>query len=500
MKDMLAAGLDPADQNDRIKFAREVLMTYYRRTTEAAKYNDPDMPIYHNSHIPKGDREIFPYFSHFELESLPTGGWGYDHYPLAAAYCRSLDKEFLGMTGKFHTSWGEFGGFKHPNALRYECAAMLAQGSKCSVGDQLHPSGALDESTYRIIGSAYREVAQKEAWCENVRSAAGIAILGQEVLDPKYRQSSYGGDEGAARLLLELHQPFDYVDAEMDFSRYSMLIMPDSCRVDDQLAEKLQKFLADGGKLVLSGESGMKPGENTFRFDIGAEYSGKSEFQPDYLRSAPEFSAEYMSTPQVMYLGSQRIKPLPGSIVLGDVFDPYFNRRFDHFCSHRHTPYRPEPSGFASGVMTENILYFAHPVFSLYRTYGNTAVKSYVAKALEKFAGETWQVRSDMPPQGRITIMEQPELNRTIVHLLYANTILRGGSRQVFDGTVTGGNFEVIEELNPAPAFHLSLRFPGEVRKITAVPENIDIPFTRQGDRLEIDIESFTCHRMLELS
>jgi hypothetical protein len=207
-----------------------------------------------------------------------------------------------------------------------------------------------------------------------------------------------------------------------------------------------------------------------------------------------------MSTPQVMYLGSQRIKPLPGSIVLGDVFDPYFNRRFDHFCSHRHTPYRPEPSGFASGVMTENILYFAHPVFSLYRTYGNTAVKSYVAKALEKFAGETWQVRSDMPSQGRITVMEQPELNRTIVHLLYANTILRGGSRQVFDGTVTGGNFEVIEELNPAPAFHLSLRFPGEVRKITAVPENIDIPFTRQGDRLEIDIESFTCHRMLELS
>ena len=30
--------------------------------------------------------------------------------------------------------------------------------------------------------------------------------------------------------------------------------------------------------------------------------------------------------------------------------------------------------------------------------------------------------------------------------------------------------------------------------------KNIDIPFTRQGDRLEIDIESFTCHRMLELS
>ena len=107
------------------------------------------MPVFHNSgHVTVGDTEILKHFSHLELESLPTGGWGYDHYPMSAAYCRNLGLDFLGMTGKFHTTWGEFGGIKHPNALRYECAAMLANGSKCSVGDQLHPDGALDESTY----------------------------------------------------------------------------------------------------------------------------------------------------------------------------------------------------------------------------------------------------------------------------------------------------------------------------------------------------------------
>ena len=82
---------------------------------------------------------------------------------MSAAYCRNLGLDFLGMTGKFHTTWGEFGGIKHPNALRYECAAMLANGSKCSVGDQLHPDGELDESTYELIGKAYAEVEQKEA-------------------------------------------------------------------------------------------------------------------------------------------------------------------------------------------------------------------------------------------------------------------------------------------------------------------------------------------------
>ncbi|MBQ8551374.1 MAG: hypothetical protein IJ428_01015 [Clostridia bacterium] len=36
----------------------------------------------------------------------------------------------------FHTSWGEFGGFKHPNALRYEAALSISQGAKCSIGDE----------------------------------------------------------------------------------------------------------------------------------------------------------------------------------------------------------------------------------------------------------------------------------------------------------------------------------------------------------------------------
>jgi hypothetical protein len=54
------------------------------------------------------------------------------------------------MTGKFHQTWGEFGGFKRPEALRYECAAMLAFGARCSIGDQLHPSGEMNPDTYEL--------------------------------------------------------------------------------------------------------------------------------------------------------------------------------------------------------------------------------------------------------------------------------------------------------------------------------------------------------------
>ena len=149
-------GLDANNAEDRKTCARAALERYYKETTAACRCENPDMPVFHNSgHIGKGDRHILGYFSHLELESLPTGGWGYDHFPMSARYVQKLGLDYLGMTGKFHTTWGEFGGYKHPNALRYECALMLANGAKCSVGDQLHPNGRMDETTYKLIGDAY---------------------------------------------------------------------------------------------------------------------------------------------------------------------------------------------------------------------------------------------------------------------------------------------------------------------------------------------------------
>jgi hypothetical protein len=119
MQTMAEKGYDPTREDDRNAHAKEVLLNYYKRTTEAVRHKNPDNPIFHNSgHITIGDRGILPRFSHLELESLPTGGWGYDHFPMSAKYVQTLGLDFLGMTGKFHTTWGEFGGFKHPNALR----------------------------------------------------------------------------------------------------------------------------------------------------------------------------------------------------------------------------------------------------------------------------------------------------------------------------------------------------------------------------------------------
>ncbi len=503
MKIMAESGWDATKEEDRQKCATHGLERYYRMTTEAAKIDDPKMRIFHNSgHITRGKTEILKYFSHLELESLPTGGWGYDHFPVSAKYCLNLPYDFLGMTGKFHTTWGEFGGFKHPNALRYECAAMLAYGAKCSVGDQLHPDGHINESTYEIIGQAYGEVEAKEPWCDNVKNVSEIGLLSSISLQSGAQSvwtMNDDADTGAGRVLLEGQFLFDVIDTEMDFGKYKVMILPDEVRVDKNLKAKLDEYLEAGGKLLLTGESGLWVDKDEFAFDIGAAHEGPSEYQPDYILPIKELQADFVKTPLVMYTRSQRIKAKGGKS-LGDVYDPYFNRAYDHFCSHQHTPNKTEPSGYDCGVLSGNIMYLAHPVFKLYRGMGAVAYREYITKAIRMLLGQS-ALEVAMPSTGRVSLMHQPAEKRYVLHLLYANTVNRGGKMDLYGGTIvteTRG-VEVIEDLTPLANVKVRVNPGCDVKKVTLEPQGTEIAWESNAGYVELTVNEFTCHQMIVL-
>ena len=494
-------GLDAEKESDRLKMADIALEKYYSQTTAAAKFHDPDMHIFHNSgHISKSSRDRLKYFNHLELESLPTGGWGYDHFPMSAKYCTQLGMDFLGMTGKFHTTWGEFGGYKHPNALRYECAAMVAMGAKCSVGDQLHPSGELDESTYAIIGATYREVEVKEPWCNNVKSISDVGLLSSIAVNRSTARES-NADTGAGRILLESHILFDVLDCKMDFSPYKLLVLPDDLQIYDELKEKLDNYLASGGKLLFTGDSGLNADKSEFLWDIGAELSGPSEFSPDYLLPTPELQPEFTSSPLVMYMRSNRIKVTTGRS-LGKIYEPYFNRTFRHFSSHQHTPYKTEASEYDCGVLNGNILYLAHPIFSTYLGFGAVVYKAYCANALKLLLGDDMSVTSNLPSTARLTLNEQPAEQRYILHLLYANTINRGGVMELSGGNTEekARSIEVIEELLPLHDTEVKLKLEREVKSVTLEPQGRALPYQLDNGLLTLKVEEFTCHQMVVLN
>ena len=334
-------GLNPYDEKNVVALAEEVYANYTKRVRETVDKYRPGLPVFHNGgHIRRGRRELARMNSHLEIESLPTGGWGYDHFPLTARYVQNLGMDYLGMTGKFHITWGEFGGFKHPNALLYETALSAANGAKCSVGDQLAPDGCMDMETYRLIGAAYSELEKKEPWLDNVTSVADVGLLSYECVSNDFSamQTSQTNDidAGACRILLEGKYLFDVIDTECSFDKYKVIILPDAIGYSRSLYSKLTAFTANGGRLLATGSSGLNESMEGFDFDFGAVFEGENEYSPDYFR--PKASMEGLGdTGYIVYEGGIRIEAAPGA-ELAVREEPYFNRTREHFCSHRNTP------------------------------------------------------------------------------------------------------------------------------------------------------------------
>jgi hypothetical protein len=380
---------------------------------------------------------------------------------------------------------------KHPNALRYECAAMMAFGAKCSVGDQLHPDGQLDESTYGIIGAAYAEVEAKEPWCEGSRNVADVGIISSQALDPLH-QIGEDSDVGATRLLLEGQILFDMLDAEMDFSPYKVIMVLDEGRVDSALKSKLDAYLAKGGKVLFTGRSALGADGKPL-FNVGAEVAKESEFSLDYILPIPELRPSFADSPLIMYCRYPRLKVTTGT-ALGEVVEPYFERAWNHFCSHQHAPQKRQGTGLACGVQQGNLLWLPMDLCLAYRKWGQVTTKHFFLACLRRLLGEGIGLKSNLPATARVTLTEQPAAKRHVLHLLHANLVQRGALQQTHMGQMM---MEVVEDLTPCCDVKLSLRLDKPAKRVTLEPQGQEIPFRMKDGRLELELDRFTCHQMV---
>ena len=114
--------------------------------------------------------------SHFEMEDLPTAWGGYDQFPIRAKVFLKKGKPIMGMTGKFHLDWGEFGGFKAKEALKFEIAMMAMYGASASIGDHMHPDGEMEMQTYEYIGYAYNYLEKIAPYCYGGQFLSNIGL------------------------------------------------------------------------------------------------------------------------------------------------------------------------------------------------------------------------------------------------------------------------------------------------------------------------------------
>lgn len=464
LRQMAVEGVDPELPDQLRAFSQRVERRFMARATAAIRAKKPEQHIFYNSrlrmaiHPHDGNRAELNDFTHLEIESLPGGEWGYAHFPMYVRYFQTFDRELMAMTGRFHTSWGDFGGLRHRAALEFEAFEALAHGAAVSIGDQLHPRGRLDPAVYDRIGEVYAKVEACEPWCLNTQAEQEVGVFTASTAGGSASGGINPVDQGTLNALEQLKVQFQYLDEAVDLTPYAVVILPDSIPVGRELADRLRTYVKGGGKLLITGRSSLDEEASDFVLAdvMGVHYAGPAPYAPDYLVLSDELCHGIEPTPPVCELQGVSVRAGASTHVLATSGAPYFNRTWQHFCSHRYTPFDRDTE---SPVITQSdgAIFIARPLFSEYAESGRRVHKTVIANCLLRLLPEPIVGEHNLPSTAVVTVRRGD--SERLVHVLHYVHQRRGRG------------IDIIEDVLPLRDVRLSIRAESRPTYVELVPQ-----------------------------
>ena len=465
---MRKAGLNPENEADAHKYYVEKHIAFMEKCGNILRQKHPNATIFFNS----GGADInkpqyHPYESHYEMEDLPTAWGGYNKMAPNARFFEKTNKYYLGMTGKFHLSWGEFGGFKTKEALRYEACCMALYGAGVSIGDQLYPDGEMDSQTYENIGYAYSYLEKIEPYCYGGSHVTNLGV---------YWTTDTDDSNGIANILLENQMDFKFIQ-NGDFSGLDTVIFPNGIVLDDCELEKLHAFLVSGGRILVTGNSLQKNG--SFQIDCGLTALQGAPYDCDYIQSYLKDVPNLPQTPFLSYIPASICQPVDAKIY-AEILEPFFSRTYGHFCSHCNTPYDKTGPRYPALAQKGNVMYMAHSIGKIYKQYGCLAHRNYFIAALQ-LLGHRPTTKVALGSGARVTTLHQPEQNRYCVNLTYASPVKRGVA-------------EIIDEILPQYNVVICQTVEHPITQVYNPLTGADIPFVYENGVCSFTLPELVCH------
>lgn len=492
------AGKDPFDADVQLAHKHQLRSDVMRELSARVHDRRPGLQVDFNTQAVLGLRDRLDVVENIDIEALPTGGWGYGYFPLHARFARSFGVSVYGMTGKFHHSWGEYGGVKLPIQLRTELAGFVAQGSRCDIGDQALPHGRLDAATYAVVGEAYREIRDLEPHLEGAVpvTEAAILVTGNPLarlapvsisgeLIPSEHGTSAGG---LAKLLTELQVQFDVVDGQTPLERYRLLALPDSLSVDDDLAARLRAYLAAGGKVIAAHHSlRTAAGDGLWPVSLAAAWEGPSPYADTYSR-APELvtARDGMADYDFAHFGSaDRWRAPEGVEVLGRLVEPTAHQR--------KKAWKGGPPGvvtdFASVVLDGGLGAVSWALGSGYFDNGYWFHREVFSQLLDRLYPER-VVTTTAPMSAEVTLTHQAASDeygeRWIVHVVNYSP-LRSSPAAI----------EFMEDPIALRDTEVGLAVDAPVTRAYDARSGVDLPLRRDGDRWTVTVPSIEIAAMV---
>ena len=469
-KAMAEEGIDWTDEAAALSFAHRVNDRFKARMTQVVHEYNPSATVFYNGgHVGPCTRSSADSYTHFELESLPSGSWGYLHFPLTARYARKLGKDCLGMTGKFHTTWADFHSLKNLAALEFEAFRMLSFGFACSIGDQLEPYGRLNPATYRLIGKVYEQFEQREAWARPSVPLTQVALITSE--SDAHEHLIPETMFGAAQLLEELAIQFDVLDTSMALENYELVILPDDLLIDGEYSRRLDAYVAAGGKVIACHHGGLDS-QGRYPACFGAAYEGENPLFPDFLIAEGEIAQGLEPENEyVVYMQGAKIRP-QSAVPVMNARAPYFVREGTHFSSHRYTP-SAHGTPYPAVVRHGNVVLFSHPLFAQYRENAPAWIKTIFSNALDLLMPNRI-VRHNGPSTLSVQVLGQPEQKRTCLHILSYIPVRKSAT------------IDIIEERTAVHDVQIEVHIPGGFSRARLVPENV--PLEVRGQKICVPV------------
>ena len=465
------------------------------------------------------------------LETIRPGGWDIDywleHQDVPSFECQrrntapwwpGIQAKYLSsvapdkprwMTASYFYPWWRL--YATPEA---ENRSWIAQQFANGVNTWLHINGGYSELFDRRSLAPMREVfarlARWEPYFDGAQSGAKVALVYS-----RYTQDNYAGAQAHAKYLdavrgyycalLEAHVPFDvisdkFIDAAR-LARYAVLVLPNMACVDDAGAAAIEAFVAAGGSMVATFDTGTRTREGNERAQpafakmLGVTVRGRrQDLNSSYAR------IERADDPLVAGIGDTDLIPNEGALVEVEaaagrvvpltLIPPVIAHSgatisIPEYSAIRETTDVPVAVHGTHGK--GRTVYFANAMDALFYRYGFPDLGLVLANAVRHALGDAADFAVDAPEFVDIALRVQA--GRKLVHLInfpvgkHLNTGWRHAGR-------------TIVPLRDIP-LRIKLAAHERVREVRTASNEIIIPHTQDGAWIRVTVPALDDHEIV---
>ncbi len=369
------------------------------------------------------------------------GGDRFDGYIDQSFVCKLYYNLTRNFPTEYHTSrcypdLFEHTTLKSEDILRSHTYLALAHNTAFLFIDGIDPDGSLNPAVYQRVGKVFGESQRFEPYLggtlvEDVAiyfsfnskidldksGSRALLYVGDIIEDPIPHIESAMATTAA---LKESHCPFGVITKKLiaNLSKYGTVVLPSIDRFDDEEIAAFSEYVRNGGHLFLSGARaaehfGTVLGVKCLRMtEETLTYFSPTTAGAGIFRDADEGVAISVHAPQAVVEVLEPVSVLATMLLPYTV--PHDGTRFAAIHSDPPGVHTQHPSIIAKRVGRGSIMWSS---FGLERI-DNEPHRSIFLDLLKCGHPEPLSFRSDAPPDVEITLFEQPDNKRHILHLI----------------------------------------------------------------------------------